>query len=153
VKKTYELIISKLAGEGLTVCTEDDLTSSENRVDEILKALKRCRFVMLILSPSFIGDAWCRHVARQAVASQRDIVPVVLEELHIEPTDEMFFSDILSTCRPIHWREEDQGGVLREITSRLSNDLAAQIIVRVSRGAQGYQELRDNGNFSSLSLL
>jgi len=94
-------IISKLRQLGVRIATDHFFTPGEYKLDELMEVLAQCRSVILIISPGFVEDPWCRDVAQHSCIDRHPVIPLMYGFTELDDTNIMF-SNILSHWIPIY---------------------------------------------------
>jgi len=133
-KLRNDSVLSRLSKTGITIYTENENgIPGEDRLDQLLDTIAKCRHLVLVVSPSFASDDWCKCITQRAVRRLHAIVPLILIPINLEKS-ELTFNNILDMCKPIYWSDEptQQEGILNEMKARLTVDFKHQIVDSLS---------------------
>ena len=107
---TRETVIDRI--DDCKTTSVDDFFFGSNMIEKILESIAQSRTVILILSPRFFSDSWCREAAVRAYASKpQAVIPIVYEEFEVDAAD-VLMSNVLTTSDPIYWTRSEMTTLL-----------------------------------------
>ena len=102
-------------------------------MDEVNKYINQCRVILLVMSPAFIQDGWCRDVAiRDTTLRPHAVIPLVYKHLELED-DDLTFKNVLESCRPIDWSDDlhEQEIAFEKLMERITGDGNLEIMQEI----------------------
>jgi len=130
LKLREETILSRLRDSGIRINTEnEDWIPGFARQETLLDTIVKSRKIVLVISPSFVSDDWCKYVVLQAIRRLHAVVPLVIIPVEMDES-ELTFRNIMEVCRPIHWSEEpeQQERIISELVARLAENVDGEIM-------------------------
>jgi len=126
-----ESLVRPLRIAGIDVITEhDDFIPGPSKLDIIRECIANCKKIVLVFTPKFVEDDWCREVTIRAMSRSSAVVPVLFEGLSSD-VDDSLFKDILDNFRPMIWPRDvlDQNRFIERLTERLRSREDGRTIV------------------------
>ena len=119
--------LPRLSADIVEISSRDDFELGSPLVESTLQYIKECRVIVLILSPSFVADDWCRYFVISAMSRPHAIVPVVYEEFH-EESSSIVFSNLMQNNRPFYWSTEnvDEEVLFQQLITRIKHNVVGE---------------------------
>lgn len=120
---TWQAVLSRLGH--LKVVSSRDIVIGASMAEAILEAIKKSRVVILILSPAFKEDGWCREASlRSYTMRPAAIIPILKQDTERSIfEDDILFSNMIVTHNPIRLSVDDvtdDDSAWTEVTTRIS---------------------------------